>query len=63
LEAKKRIDSLSDAEILQLADQIDKLPTGGTIQVTSTWAAEAILVGIVLAFVGLTYLVGRALSD
>ena len=29
LEAKARIDSLSDAEVLQIADQIDKLPAGG----------------------------------
>jgi len=29
LEAKARIDSLSDAEVVLLADQIDKLPAGG----------------------------------
>jgi hypothetical protein len=29
IEAKARIDSLSDAEVVRLADQIDKLPAGG----------------------------------
>ena len=63
LEAKARIDSLSDTEVIRLADQIDKLPAGGTIQFISPAAAIAILAAVVLAIVGLTYLVGRALSD
>jgi hypothetical protein len=29
LEADARLNSLSDAEVIQLADQIDKLPAGG----------------------------------
>ena len=29
LEAKARIDSLSDAEVIRIANQIDKLPAGG----------------------------------
>jgi hypothetical protein len=29
LEADARVNSLSDAEIIQLADQIDQLPAGG----------------------------------
>lgn len=29
LEAKARIDSLSDAEVIQIANEIDKLPAGG----------------------------------
>ena len=28
-EAKARVDSLSDAEVLQIADKIDQLPSGG----------------------------------
>ena len=63
LEARARIDSLSDAEVVRLADQIDELPAGGSIQFIPTWVGVAIIVGIVLVFVGLTYLVGRALSD
>ncbi len=63
LETKARIDSLSDAEVMRLTDQIDELPAGGSIQFISTWAVVAILVGIVLALIGLTNLVGRALSD
>ena len=30
-EAKARVDSLSDAEVIQLADQIDQLPAGGGV--------------------------------
>ena len=29
LEAKARVDSLSDAEIMQIADKMDQLPSGG----------------------------------
>jgi hypothetical protein len=31
LEAQARIDSLTDAEVVQLADQIEQLPAGGNI--------------------------------
>jgi hypothetical protein len=31
LEAQARIDSLTDAEVMQLADQIEQLPAGGDI--------------------------------
>jgi hypothetical protein len=31
LEAQARIDSLTDAEVMQLADQIEQLPAGGNI--------------------------------
>ena len=31
LEAKARIDSLSDAEVVRLADQIHKIPAGGEV--------------------------------
>jgi len=30
IEAKARVDSLSDAEIMQLADKMDQLPSGGS---------------------------------
>ena len=52
IEAKARIDSLSDGEVLRIADQIDKLPAGGAIQVISTGAAIAIFGGILLIIVG-----------
>jgi hypothetical protein len=63
VEAKARFDSLSDAEVVRLAEQIDKLPAGGGYQILPVWAGVAILVAFVLLVVGLTYLVGRALSD
>ncbi len=31
LEAKVRIDSLSDAEVIRIANEIDKLPAGGDV--------------------------------
>lgn len=34
-EAKARVDSLSDAEVVRLADQIEQLPAGGDIGVIS----------------------------
>jgi Family of unknown function (DUF6627) len=40
LEAKARLDSLSDAEVVQLADQIEQLPAGGS--------AVGVIVGAVL---------------
>jgi hypothetical protein len=40
LEAKARVDSLSDAEVVSLADQIEELPAGGS--------ALGILVGALL---------------
>ena len=48
LEAKARIDSLSDAEIVRLADQIDKLPAGGAYQIIPAWVAILILVAVAL---------------
>jgi hypothetical protein len=51
LEAKARIDSLSDAEVVRLADQIDKLPTGGNmgnIQPFPTWVGILILVVVAI---------------
>lgn len=46
LEAKARVDSLSDSEVSQIADQIDQLPAAGG-------ALEAIVVAAVLVFLAL----------
>jgi hypothetical protein len=62
IKAKARIDSLSDAEVVRLADQIDKLPAGG-YAVLSAGAAIAILAAVVLIIAGLIYLAYRATSD
>ena len=64
IEAKARIDSLTDAEVMWLADQIDNLPAGGgSIQVLPTWAGIAIIAAVVLIIVGLMYLANLATSD
>ena len=44
IEAKARIDSLSDDEVIRIADQIDRLPAGGG-------AVEFLLVIILVAFI------------
>ena len=60
LEARARIDSLSDAEVIQIADKIDELQAGGAIQVVSTTTVILIGIGIVLIIVaiivGIVYL-------
>jgi hypothetical protein len=61
IEAKARIDSLSDAEVLRLADQINKLPAGG--EYLSASVAIAILAAVALIIAGLIYLAYRATSD
>ena len=48
IEAKARIDSLSDAEVVRIADQIDKLPSGGYLEV---WIGILILAGLVLILI------------
>jgi hypothetical protein len=58
LEAKARIDTLSDAEVIQIADEIDKLPAGGAIQVVST--TTVILIGIVVVLIIVGIIVGIA---
>ena len=64
IEAKARIDSLTDHEVVRLADQIDNLPAGGgSIQVLPTWAGIAIIAAVVLIIVGLMYLANRVISD
>ena len=50
-EAKARVDSLSDAEVIRIADEIDKLPTGGNmgnIQPFPTWVGILILVVVAI---------------
>ena len=49
LEAKARIDCLSDAEVIKIADEIDKLPAGGFGPITPpVWIVVVAIVGIVL---------------
>ena len=48
VEAKARIDSLSDAEVVRIADQIDKLPAGGYLEV---WIGILILAGLILILI------------
>jgi hypothetical protein len=54
-EVKARIDSLSDAEIMQLADKIDQLPAGGSFWGTVLYLAIiAFIVLVVLELLGYT---------
>ena len=56
LEAKARIDNLSDAEVVQLADQINKLPAGSAGSMAITPPAWVIVVAIAIV-VGLVVLI------
>ena len=51
LEAKARVDTLSNAEIIDLADQIDQLPAGGST--LETILIIALIVFLVLLFTDL----------
>jgi hypothetical protein len=51
LEAKERVDTLSNAEIINLADQIDQLPAGGST--LETVLIIALIVFLVLLFTDL----------
>jgi hypothetical protein len=54
-EVKARIDSLSDAEIMQIADKIDQLPAGGSFWGTVLYLAIiAFIVLAVLELLGYT---------
>jgi hypothetical protein len=54
-EAKARIDSLSDAEVMQIADQIDQLPAGGDFWGTVLFLALiGLIVLVVLEMLGYT---------
>ena len=63
VEAKARIESLSDTEVVRLADQIDKLPAGGGYQVLTAAQAVGIIAVVVLIIAGLIYLGHRLTSD
>jgi hypothetical protein len=54
-EAQARIDSLSDAEVMQIADKIDQLPAGGSFWGTVLYLAIiAVIVLLVLEMLGYT---------
>lgn len=53
LEAKARIDSLSDGEVIRIVDQIDQLPAGGD-SFLAVVLGIAILVFIILVITDLT---------
>lgn len=66
LEAKARIDSLSDAEVIQIADQIDKLtaPAGGNLNIAYPWwLFPAFILGVVLIIAGIVGVVYLSVSD
>jgi hypothetical protein len=54
-EAKARVDSLSDAEVMQIADKIDGLPSGGDFWGTFVFVVIIIFVTLlVLEIMGYT---------
>ena len=55
IEAKARIDSLSDAEVIRIADEINKLPAGagGSAVSFPAWYAAVAIGAIVLIIVGI----------
>ena len=55
LEAKARVDSLSDAEIQQISDKIDQLPAGGgVLEAIAIIAVVLFLVLLILDMIGVT---------
>ena len=58
IEAKARIDSLSDAEVVRLADQIDQLPAGGSLGGPPVWVGIVALAVIIL----IVYLIISAIT-
>jgi hypothetical protein len=55
LEAKARVDSLSDAEIQQISDRIDQLPAGGgVLEAIAIIAIVLFLVLLILDMMGVT---------
>jgi len=48
IEAKARVDSLSDAEIMQIAEKVDQLPAGGTSTLGVIAIASAIIFIVLL---------------
>jgi hypothetical protein len=60
IEAKARIDSLSDAEVIRIADEINKLPAGAggfapAISIPA-WFIAVIIGAVVLIIVGIVWL-------
>ena len=53
IEAKARIDSLSDAEVIRIADEINKLPAGGTGITPPAWVIAVYIGAVVLIIVGI----------
>ena len=63
-EAKNRVDSLSNTEVLQIADKIDQLPAGGSFGGTLVYLAIiALLVLLITELLGYTDIVGSLNSD
>jgi hypothetical protein len=63
-EAKNRVDSLSNTEVLQIADKIDQLPAGGSVGGTLVYLAIiALLVLLITELLGYTDIVGALNSD
>ena len=55
VEAKARVDSLSDAEVVQIADKIDQLPSGGDFWGTLLFVAVIVFITLlVLEILGYT---------
>ena len=65
LEAKARIDSLSEAEVVDIADRIDKLPAGSDGMVSGNIAPPLlpIIIGIVVVVLLIAGIIYLATSD
>jgi hypothetical protein len=63
IEARARIDSLSDAEVVRLADQIDKLPAGGIGVSWPWWFGPVVILGVILIIAAIVGIVYMATSD
>jgi hypothetical protein len=62
IEAKARIDSLSDAEVIRIADQIDKIPAGG-IGVDSSAFVLPTIIGCAVFILIVIFIVYLATND
>lgn len=52
LEAEARVDSLSDAEVVRLAEHIEQLPAGGSIDVVTIILVACLITCIALFVIG-----------
>ena len=59
MEAQRRIDALSDAEVIRIAAEIDRLPAGGN----SLLLIGAILVAVTLIWYAIIHLAVQATDD